>query len=766
MGVKKRIYTKILTIGLAAVLLSGLIWTAVMYSSIKRTKIDGLNAIADIQKGKVTDYINNSYAKVNVILNRQDLKTMIAEYNNGPSEGLKQNIRALIKDSSGANVDFSNIFLLGADGKLLTSASDDPKAGDEQVISLSAGKDSGTYYKNIDGKPFVYFSAPIRSSDNQKIGTLVLKTSPDSVIVITQNYSGLGKTGETQIAAKTDDGQINLLNPQRFPRYNGSYPDSSKRAMTLALGGKEGNYTGLVDYRNIKVVSVTRFIPGAEWGIVVKQDSSEVFRPVYFAVKTVIFLTAIIGLLIYISLRWVLAAVHGPVNEARTGMKAIGSGNLDFRLKPKPKSEFGNLIKAFNDMANSLQAARKSAELEAVKRSEVIVKRNAELENQQAATLKTLETVKTERDEAVSSVNNLEKFKLAVDDVSDMVFAIDQIGTVIYVNKAVEKVTGYPEAENVGKKAVTGVIGGMITDDVLKDIWKSVKTYRRPYTGIVQGIRKNGVAYRAEMMVAPVLDGSGSIKHLLGIAKDVTEIKMIEKAKTDFVTLASRQLRTPLTAASWYTEMLLVGDAGKLTVNQKNYLRKIYDSNTNVVSLINSYLNVSRLELGVFSVRPKLTAIDETIDNIVKDVKPMFDAKNQKFIFNCPVKLPMVNLDPELFSEIIRNLLDNASKYTLDGGMISLTLRYNPRSEAEAYIVEVSDNGIGIPLRQQKELFSKMFRADNARKIEPEGNGLGLYVVKTIVTESGGKISFASQEDVGTTFIVSFPKTGMKPKKS
>jgi signal transduction histidine kinase len=246
---------------------------------------------------------------------------------------------------------------------------------------------------------------------------------------------------------------------------------------------------------------------------------------------------------------------------------------------------------------------------------------------------------------------------------------------------------------------------------------------------------------------------------------DVTKEKEVDRAKTEFVSLASHQLRTPLSAINWFAEMLLDGDAGKITNDQRHYIRQIRESNQRMVELINSLLNVSRIELGTFAVEPEPTDILRLAKSVISEEEAQIRAHNLRIIEKYD-KLPKLSVDPKLFRIILQNLISNAIKYTPGRGTVtvSITRQQGGREKEENVLIMVRDTGYGIPKNQQGKIFTKLFRADNVLLKETEGTGLGLYIVKSIVEQSGGAIWFESEEDKGTTFYVTLPFKGMKAK--
>ena len=184
------------------------------------------------------------------------------------------------------------------------------------------------------------------------------------------------------------------------------------------------------------------------------------------------------------------------------------------------------------------------------------------------------------------------------------------------------------------------------------------------------------------------------------------------------------------------------------------YLDKIYQSNERMIILINNLLDVAKIEEGKYIYRPTIENIEKLIESVIKTYKQEIKAKNINFVFKKPVlKIPETRMDVEKINLAIDNLLNNALRYTPFKGKVTISLKCDIK-EIE---FSIKDNGIGIPKDQEKEIFTKFFRAVNAKKVKPEGSGLGLFVVKKIVEAHKGKIWFETEENKGTTFYFILP---------
>lgn len=257
----------------------------------------------------------------------------------------------------------------------------------------------------------------------------------------------------------------------------------------------------------------------------------------------------------------------------------------------------------------------------------------------------------------------------------------------------------------------------------------------------------------------------GKVVKIYSVNLDVTREQEIDQAKSEFVSLASHQLRTPLSSINWYSEMLLSGDAGKLNKHQQEYLREVDRANTRMVELINALLNVSRLELGTFVLDSEKLNPKDCAEQIIKEIKTKSDEKKQKLSIVFDPKTPDIVFDKKYLEMLYQNLLSNAVKYTPEKGKIDLFVGpANTGNVIDGYkipsdgvIISVSDNGYGIPKKQQDKIMTKLFRADNALDKDVDGTGLGLYIIKSVIDHSKGNLWFKSVENKGTIFHAYLP---------
>ncbi|HTM68512.1 MAG TPA: ATP-binding protein [Candidatus Binatia bacterium] len=269
-------------------------------------------------------------------------------------------------------------------------------------------------------------------------------------------------------------------------------------------------------------------------------------------------------------------------------------------------------------------------------------------------------------------------------------------------------------------------------------------------------VRRDGNRFPVAITVTPLLK-NGEVSGAMAVFRDITSEKEIDRSKSEFVSLASHQLLSPLSAVKGYASLLTQGDLGKIDPEQKRVAGNMLTLTDQMISLVSALLNVSRIELGSFAVEPIPVDAREIADSVAFELQGQLEAKRIKIVRKYDRDLPLIDADPELLRIVFQNLMTNAVRYSADGDEIAVTIEARP---AFLYIA-VADHGLGIPREAQGRIFTKFYRADNARIKEPAGNGLGLYIAKSIVTGTGGRIWFSSEENRGTTFFVTLPREGM-----
>jgi PAS domain S-box-containing protein len=359
-----------------------------------------------------------------------------------------------------------------------------------------------------------------------------------------------------------------------------------------------------------------------------------------------------------------------------------------------------------------------------------------------------------------SSEQMVKKFVEAVECTSDCVVMADTDGRIIYANPAIAEVSGYTKEEMIGYHA-DFIWGGMLPADEIAKMWKSLKETKKSYSVEVPNVKKDGENYITEVHISPVLDQDKNISFFVGISRDVTKAKEVERVKNEFISLASHQLRTPLAAVKWRLEMLMDKPLATLPKQVQQNIVDINTSNERMIDLVNTLLNISRVESGRLIIDPRMVSLEEVMLSVLEDLKPKMDEKHLKVKLSFQTNIYDISVDPKLITTVFYNVVNNAAKYTPENGQISVSMAL----QGNEVITKVSDTGYGIPKNEQHRIFDKFFRAENVKKIDTDGTGIGLFLVKTILDAMEGKIWFESSEGKGTTFWISISTKGTVPRK-
>ncbi|HVX24201.1 MAG TPA: PAS domain-containing sensor histidine kinase [Candidatus Saccharimonadales bacterium] len=342
--------------------------------------------------------------------------------------------------------------------------------------------------------------------------------------------------------------------------------------------------------------------------------------------------------------------------------------------------------------------------------------------------------------------------------IGDGAIATDEFGRITRVNPRALQILGYSATDLVGewfpRKIVAlssqsqfiNLIDRPITRAFLTGRTVAEKMYYR---------RKDGSSVPVAITVSPMLL-NGRPLGAIEVFRDITLEEEIDRMKSEFISLASHQLRTPLSSIKTYSHMLIDGYMGPLTPEQKRSLRTIIGATNRMNELISTLLNITRIESGTIAVAPKSVRVDKLAEEVIKELSLMASERSINLTLERRGRgNPAIKTDSLILKEIMVNLVSNAIKYTPEQGKVRLIVR--PRTKDVQ--VEVIDTGWGIPKQDQEQIFSKFFRAPNIVKRETTGTGLGLYMVKGLLEELGGDISFNSEEGQGTHFVFTLPRT-------
>jgi PAS domain S-box-containing protein len=392
---------------------------------------------------------------------------------------------------------------------------------------------------------------------------------------------------------------------------------------------------------------------------------------------------------------------------------------------------------------------------------EDLQKRSRELENTKKALLNILEDIK-ERDAQLEQEKK--KLQVTLESIGDGAFVVSVEKMIIFFNKAAEEITGYSREEVFGKEyrdALRFILekDGSENFSFIEEAFKTGDTHHA--TNHMLLLSKSGKEIPILNSAAPIKDSDGKVAGVIVVFRDISEERAMEKARRDFISLSSHQLRTPLTSIKWMADMFLKGDLGKLTDQQREFMNDLYQSANRMAELITALLNIARIESAQLRVNSETINPKKIYQDVSRELGALSKAKGHKITFKKSKDLPEFKSDPRLLFEVLKNLLSNAIKYTPNKGEVEV---FFSKKDKDA-LLSVKDNGFGIPRHQQDRVFQKFFRADNIVNLVTDGTGLGAYIVQQLVELLNGKIWFESEENKGTTFYVSLPIAGPKVRK-
>ncbi len=409
-----------------------------------------------------------------------------------------------------------------------------------------------------------------------------------------------------------------------------------------------------------------------------------------------------------------------PLQRLGVGIRKFGAGDMDYRIDIKAGDEVGDLARFFNEMAAKLKKSYDSLAEKAI--------------------------------EAAHEAENVKKFYEAAEAAAEQIIITDVDGKILYANKATQKITGFPVRDMIGKRP--SLWGKQMSSAFYAAMWKSIKDEKQTFHGEIKNRRKDGREYFADLYISPIFDANNNVKFFVGIERDITREKELEKLRVDFLALASHQLCTPLSGIKWLIDTLNRTILGPVTPKQKEYLRQIYRVNERMIKLVFDMLNALRLDSSdTVAKREKLSVTDLYEETLVM-MEPV--AKDRGVVLrNAAPKRAgmMMETDAVMLRNIIECFVSNAIQYSSGGQEVVL----DAQEDATGITLSVQDSGIGIPATEREKIFERFYRASNAKKMRPDGTGLGLYIAAMLAKRIGVAITFTSEEGRGSSFRVRVP---------
>lgn len=413
-----------------------------------------------------------------------------------------------------------------------------------------------------------------------------------------------------------------------------------------------------------------------------------------------------------------------------------GLGQVKFDSDGKPLSMIGTIQDVTEPKKNEEAIRNRVSELEKLKNT------LTDLLNELGAKEKEVELEKV-------------RYEVLLGNIIDGVIAIDTDKKITYVNEEAGKLVGINADNLIGKKYFEMWNLRSFDGDVL------LPQEERPFSLALKGEhdkinkryileRKDGRKIPVSISIGPIV-ASGKIIGANVVIRDITEQAEVDRAKNEFISVASHQLRTPLSSMKWLIEALLTDK--NIAANSRAKIENLFASNERLIVLVNDLLSISRMESGKFLGEIQQFDLTEIIRRALTDSEPAAAKAGKKLSLSLPEKIKKVRANPVLFFEAFKNILSNAIDYSDDNSVISVKVKVADG----AYLIAINNSGQLISAEDHDKLFTKFFRAPSAKLIKPGGSGLGLYISKMGIEKNGGTVWFESDRKNGTTFYFTIP---------
>lgn len=713
-----------------------------------------LSSIAEVQKARVKTFVERDRDRLELISKRQDLAAPVNSYTKNKNTADFEAIQKILFDIQNSIRGFEEISIVNPSG-IVVASTNTSGIGSSKFGSEAFRKGVSSYslelYKDSLGNIRMNLSSPIRLN-GQLVGVIIVDQPGTDFLAMAQDYTGLGKTGEVYMAKRDEKGDALYITPLRYETgaalRNKISQYQTSHAVIQALLKNEKVFPNTIDYRNVPSIAVTRYIDTVEWGLVVKIDQSEAYA-VLSQVRNGIIGMFVATFIVVVGIALFLArSFTRSINLILSISRRISEGDFSQKLPFHGHDELSDLSQAINTMSDKLSERYENLEKKVEEKTAAVVEQVENIHKVEGSVQK--EKLKLE-----AVLNSLPVGVILAKAPNGELVLINKMGIEIFGNsmgsaQSESQSGGYEVVKKDGKPYPHDEFPLNLTLKTGNGVSKTGIYIKRP----------GGATTALRVSSAPIKNEKNELEYVIVIFEDMTKEEEVDKMKTEFISLASHQLRTPLSAIRWFAEMLMKQEAGALNEKQTKYSQNIYGSTRRMIGLVNSLLNISRIESGRIIVDPRPTELNTLVRGVADELKSKIDEKKLLLQIDIPT-LPTMSIDPQLIREVYMNLLTNAIKYTPERGTISLSIA----NWGNELVTKIADTGYGIPKKQQERVFQKFFRGDNIVKVATEGTGLGLYLVKALIDASDGKVWFESEEGKGTTFWFSLPMSGSIAKE-
>jgi len=680
-----------------------------------------LSVIAKLQGFRIDDAVNLYKSRAITLAAQAPRISDLDSYNKTNDVTIQDRMNKSLSDTLRILPDIGALSIINQQGKIVSSTNP------EQIGKKAS---SQTSIRKID-TPFLDFiqnsgSTPqirIRKTiinNTIPIGTLEIVMKDDFISTITNDHSFIGSTGEFLLASRDTNGNIFYIIPRRFEKQ----AKNESFLVSQALKSTESFFLNVTDYRGESVVSVTKYIPDLNWGIVVKLDTNEAFQSINNLRDSIIIFGFIFTIIVIMVMLFFTHSITAPITNLVSVLTEVRTGDLSKRAVVLSKDELGELAITFNFVLESLQKSRN----ELAKR----YKEQAEL-------------------------------AAIVEFSDDAIISNDLNGLIRSWNNGAQRMYGYSATEMVGAP-INKLVPKEGTDEI-PQILAHIK--RGESVDHIESVRmkKDGSLITVSISASPIKDNYGAVIGAAAIARDITEKQKLQEAESRlqlfkaveaankeleaFSYSVSHDLRAPLRAIDGFSKILSEDYATNLNDDGKHIIETIRNSTKQMGNLIDDLLAFSRVGRQEI----KTTTVDMTalVKSVFEEVKAANPGRHIEFVCT---EIPNILADPALMHQVWMNLLSNSVKFTKNQDLAKISVGSTTNNGKVIYTVK--DNGAGFDMKYIDKLFGVFQRLHSTQDFE--GTGIGLSIVKRIIEKHGGTIWAEAAVDAGATFYFSLPQ--------
>lgn len=790
----------------AAVLLPLVIACGIIYQqrvvAIKTEAFNKLTAIRDLKVSQLNVWLEERRNDLRVLSLDPETQKLSRFLNNKGQDDLNRTILESARSSMNAymkgNSTYRNIFIINASNGIVGLSTDNSYEGMDMSNEMFFSEPLKTgrfyirdiFYSHHLDEPVMCFSMPVFSLDpHEKKPYAIIVSQVDldhSLYELLLDRTGMGKTGETLIINKD---MIALNELRWFDRA----PLKLKISANPAKLACQGN-TGIIedrDYRGVYVLAAYTFLPATQWGFVAKQDLSEIYTPIH---KILINLAIILlfGVIFAYVLAHMLALNFSlPVLDITDAANKLQSGDLTARCTSDNNDEYGMLAQAFNGMAESMEAYKKS-QIALRRLDEIVVSSNtvegfgsnyiqklADVTGSEFGAFYLKRPDQNEFNYVSSTGLDPELIKSLDSHVIEGAFNRARTTKKVTYIRDIPADTAFTINTIAGKAIprcmvalplqVNGQIAAMMTLGSLRDYSKAASSLLeqiRPglSTALSNMLSGEKTALMAKSLKNKNMELEAQANELEAMTVSLKQhneeldiqskrLKEANTMKSEFLSNMSHELRTPLNSVMALSGVLKMNIEKRLGPEEVEYLDVIERNGRRLLDLINDILDLSKIEAGHMNVVLSSFSLTTLIENILDSLRPLAREKKLDLIMDSNIDQTEIQSDEKRVHQILMNLVGNAIKFTETG---TVTVRVT-RSD-EAVFVDISDTGIGISEKDLAYIFEEFKQVDGSTSRRHEGTGLGLAIAQKISQKLGGSISVESKPGKGTTFTLTLPR--------